>query len=324
MMNRWQRLFEGIRTEIKVFIFFSVLLTAFRIVFLAVFQSQLASVTMENILTSLWLGFRLSLKTVGSLCLLGFLGGTLVHTFVPKWPSLRIKQVLYSIATILLTFLFLGRIPFYKIFNSSYNAMLINGKNDDIGAIVNTAINEYNALMYIIGAVVLSAALCYFLVRFLAWGAKKYSDYAVDLRNGDDADNVRNSDFADHQRLCTTWYPKTKKTQWMTGIGLTVAIGVIGLFFRFGGAFSYTNSINWESAARLSSNLLNENILDDVQALYRVKSIAKRTAELEVINLTPQELNEKITAVGGKFNGTNFDGSFTRTITTQRLSLIHI
>ncbi len=63
MMNRWQRLFEGIKTEIKVFIFFSALLTAFRIVFLAVFQSQLASVTMENILTSLWLGFRLSLKT---------------------------------------------------------------------------------------------------------------------------------------------------------------------------------------------------------------------------------------------------------------------
>ena len=110
MMNRWQRLFEGIKTEIKVFIFFSALLTAFRIVFLAVFQSQLASVTMENILTSLWLGFRLSLKTVGSLCLLGFLGGTLVHTFVPKWPSLRIKQIVYSIATVLLTFLFLGRI----------------------------------------------------------------------------------------------------------------------------------------------------------------------------------------------------------------------
>ena len=313
MMNRWQRLFEGIRTEIKVFIFFSALLTAFRIVFLAVFQSQLASVTMDNILTSLWLGFRLSLKTVGSLCLLGFLGGTLVHTFVPKWPSLRIKQVLYSIATVLLTFLFLGRIPFYKIFNSSYNAMLINGKNDDIAAIVNTAINEYNALMYIVGAVVLSVALCYFLVKFLAWGTKKYSDYVGNDLNGSDQLN------GSEQISCPTWYPKTKKTQWMTGVGLTVGIVVLGLFFRFGGAFSYTNSINWESAARLSSNLLNENILDDVQALYRVKSIAKRTAELAVINLTPQELNEKITAVGGKFNGTNFDGSFTRTITTQRL-----
>ena len=110
--------------------------------------------------------------------------------------------------------------------------MLINGKNDDISAIVNTAINEYNALMYIVGAVVLSVALCYFLVKFLAWGTKKYSDYV------------------DTQLVCPTWYPKTKKTQWMTGIGLTVVIGILGLFFRFGGAFNYTNSINWESAAR--------------------------------------------------------------------------
>ena len=167
-----------------------------------------------------------------------------MYTFVPKWPSLRIKQVLYSIVTVLLTFLFLGRIPFYKIFNSSYNAMLINGKNDDISAIVNTAINEYNALMYIVGAVVLSAALCWFLVRFLGWGAKKYSDYVGNDLSGSDQLS------ASEQVSCPTWYPKTKKTQWMTGIGLTVAIGVLGLFFRFGGAFSYTNSINWESAAR--------------------------------------------------------------------------
>ena len=168
--------------------------------------------------------------------------------------------------------------------------------------------------MYIVGAIVLSAALCYFLVRFLGWGAKKYSDYVGNEPSGSDQLS------ASEQVSCPTWYPKTKKTQWMTGIGLTIVIAVLGLFFRFGGAFSYTNSINWESAARLSSNLLNENILDDVQALYRVKSIAKRTAELEVINLTPQELNEKITAVGGKPNGTNFDGSFTRTITTERLA----
>ena len=128
---------------------------------------------MENILTSLWLGFRLSLKTVGFFVFMGFLGGTLVHTFVPKWPSLRIKQVLYSIATILLTFLFLGRIPFYKIFNSSYNAMLINGKNDDIGAIVNTAINEYNALMYIVGAVCIERSALLFFSSFPRVGSQE-------------------------------------------------------------------------------------------------------------------------------------------------------
>ena len=172
-MNRWQRLFEGIKTEIMAFLFFSVLLTIFRVVFLWIFQSQLATVPIEEILKSLWFGFRLSLKTVGIICLFGFILGTLVQTFVPKWPSLRLKQIIYSIATILLTFLFLGRIPFYKIFNSSYNMMLINGKHDDIGAIVNTAINEYNAFFYIICAIVISVILTGFLLKVLSISTKK-------------------------------------------------------------------------------------------------------------------------------------------------------
>ena len=81
--------------------------------------------------------------------------------------------------------------------------------------------------MYIVGAVVLSAALCYFLVRFLGWGAKKYSDYVGNEPSGSDQLSV-----SEHVS-CSTWYPKAKKTQWMTGIGLTVVIAVLGLFFRF-------------------------------------------------------------------------------------------
>ena len=297
-MNRWQRLFEGIKTEIMAFLFFSVLLTIFRVVFLWIFQSQLATVPIEEILKSLWFGFRLSLKTVGTICLFGFILGTLVQTFVPKWPSLRLKQIIYSIATILLTFLFLGRIPFYKIFNSSYNMMLINGKHDDIGAIVNTAINEYNAFFYIICAIVISVILTEFLLKVLSTSTKKYSINKV---------------------ISTKWYPKTKLAQWITGIGLLIVFSLIFVVFRFGGALSYTNSINWESAARLNSNLLNETILDDAQALYRVKSIAKRTSELEDIHLTPAELHEKIQSIGGNPSSTRFDEAFTKTITTERL-----
>ena len=297
-MNRWQRLFEGIKTEIVAFLFFSVLLTIFRVVFLWIFQSQLATVPIEEILKSLWFGFRLSLKTVGTICLFGFILGTLVQTFVPKWPSLRLKQIIYSIATILLTFLFLGRIPFYKIFNSSYNMMLINGKHDDIGAIVNTAINEYNAFFYIICAIVISIILTGFLLKVLSISTKKYS-----------INNV----------ISTKWYPQKKLTQWLTGIGLVIVFSLIFVVFRFGGALSYTNSINWESAARLNSNLLNETILDDAQALYRVKSIAKRTSELEDIHLTPAELHEKIQSIGGNPSSTRFDEAFTKTITTERL-----
>lgn len=297
-MNRWQRLFEGIKTEIMAFLFFSVLLTIFRVVFLWIFQLQLATVPIEEILKSLWFGFRLSLKTVGTICLFGFILGTLVQTFVPKWPSLRLKQIIYSIATILLTFLFLGRIPFYKIFNSSYNMMLINGKHDDIGAIVNTAINEYNAFFYIICAIVISVILTGFLLKVLSISTKKYS-----------INNV----------ISTKWYPKTKLAQWITGIGLVIVFSLIFVVFRFGGALSYKNSINWESAARLNSNLLNETILDDAQALYRVKSIAKRTSELEDIHLTPAELHEKIQSIGGNPSSTRFDEAFTKTITTERL-----
>ena len=297
-MNRWQRLFEGIKTEIMAFLFFSVLLTIFRVVFLWIFQLQLATVPIEEILKSLWFGFRLSLKTVGTICLFGFILGTLVQTFVPKWPSLRLKQIIYSIATILLTFLFLGRIPFYKIFNSSYNMMLINGKHDDIGAIVNTAINEYNAFFYIICAIVISVILTGFLLKVLSISTRKYS-----------INNV----------ISTKWYPKKKLAQWLTGIGLVIVFSLIFVVFRFGGALSYTNSINWESAARLNSNLLNETILDDAQALYRVKSIAKRTSELEDIHLTPAELHEKIQSIGGNPGSTRFDEAFTKTITTERL-----
>ena len=297
-MNRWQRLFEGIKTEIMAFIYFSVLLTIFRVVFLWIFQSQLATVPIEEILKSLWYGFRLSLKTVGTICLFGFILGTLVQIFVPKWPSLRLKQIIYSFVTILLTFLFFGRIPFYKIFNSSYNMMLINGKHDDIGAIVNTAINEYNAFFYIICAIVISVILTGFLLKVLSTSTKKYS-----------INNVIN----------TKWYPKKKLAQWITGIGLVIVFSLIFVVFRFGGALSYTNSINWESAARFNSNLLNETILDDAQALYRVKSIAKRTSELEDIHLTSAELHEKIQSIGGNPSSTRFDEAFTKTITTERL-----
>ena len=40
--------------------------------------------------------------------------------------------------------------------------------------------------------------------------------------------------------------------------------------------FNYAHSINWESAARLKSNLLNEAILDDGQALYRVRDMKRK------------------------------------------------
>lgn len=287
-MNRWLNWIKGIQQELKAFLFFSILFTLFRIVFLIIFQSQLDTTTMDSILMSLWLGFRLSLKTVGSIVLVSLLFATLPSIVWPKWKAQGVRKVWYGFVTIFFTLLFMGRIPFYTIFNSSYNAMLINGKYDDIHAIINTAINEYHGIPYLIGGIALSIIFSWLLVKVL--NTKSYE-----------------------------WTPSTKHSKWITGILSFVGFGVLFVFFRFGGAFGYTNSINWESAARLNSNLLNETILDDAQALYRVKSIAKRTSELEDIHLTPAELHEKIQSIGGNPNSTRFDEAFTKTITTERL-----
>lgn len=287
-MNRWLNWIKGIQQELKAFLFFSILFTLFRIVFLIIFQSQLDTTTMDSILMSLWIGFRLSLKTVGSIVLVSLLFATLPSIVWPKWKAQGVRKVWYGLVTIFFTLLFMGRIPFYTIFNSSYNAMLINGKYDDIHAIINTAINEYHGIPYLIGGIALSIIFSWLLVKVL--NTKSYE-----------------------------WTPSTKHSKWITGILSFVGFGVLFVFFRFGGAFGYTNSINWESAARLNSNLLNETILDDAQALYRVKSIAKRTSELEDIHLTPAELHEKIQSIGGNLNSTRFDEAFTKTITTERL-----
>ena len=90
--------------------------------------------------------------------------------------------------------------------------MLINGKHDDIGAIVNTAINEYNAFFYIICAIVISVILTGFLLKVLSISTRKYS-----------INNV----------ISTKWYPKKKLAQWLTGIGLVIVFSLIFVVFRF-------------------------------------------------------------------------------------------
>ena len=117
-MYRWLNWIKGIQQELKAFLFFSILFTLFRIVFLIIFQSQLDTTTMDSILMSLWLGFRLSLKTVGSIVLVSLLFATLPSIVWPKWKAQGVRKVWYGLVTIFFTLLFMGRIPFYTIFNS--------------------------------------------------------------------------------------------------------------------------------------------------------------------------------------------------------------
>lgn len=97
-------------------------------------------------------------------------------------------------------------------------------------------------------------------------------------------------------------------------------LAVLCVFVRYGGAFNYAHSINWESAARLKSNLLNEAILDDGQALYRVRDMKRKIDKVTNINITVAQLREKIAASGGNKNADSINKAFLHTVKQPKLA----
>mgnify|MGYP004440859327 CR=1 FL=1 len=95
--------------------------------------------------------------------------------------------------------------------------MLINGAHDDIYAILVTAVKEYQLLWRFPLALVLGIALAYGL--------------RIWLRNLPG----KSFEVVQHKKLV---------------IALTLPVlAVLCVFVRYGGAFNYAHSINWESAS---------------------------------------------------------------------------
>ena len=124
--------------------FLIVLISLYRIIFLYIFSDKLTAVTAMDIVSCLWLGFRLSLKTAGLLALVGFVFSALPQLMWLKWPAKVIRNVFAYVSIFLLNVGFFARIPYYQIYNSTFNTTLLNALHDDIWAIYNTAVHEYN------------------------------------------------------------------------------------------------------------------------------------------------------------------------------------
>jgi phosphoglycerol transferase MdoB-like AlkP superfamily enzyme len=97
-------------------------------------------------------------------------------------------------------------------------------------------------------------------------------------------------------------------------------LGIFFVFVRYGGAFNYANSITWESAARLKSNLLNEAILDDAQALYRVRSMYKRSQKAINTDISADEIKKQIEILGGYPSADTIDEAFKKEIKERKLA----
>ena len=233
-MNSYGRFFENLQHDLKAFIYWCLVFTVFRIAFIAIYSGQLNG-DYSDIPMALLLGLRLSLKTAGMIALIGFVFATLPKIILKNWPADKMRFGWHAVALVFFAVCFMTRIPYYKIFNAAFNMMLINGAHDDIYAIFVTAVKEYQLLWRFPLALVLGIVLAYGLRIWL-------------------------------HRLPVKSFVEVQHKKLVAVLTLPV-LAVLCVFVRYGGAFNYAHSINWEGAARLKSNLLNEAILDDGQAL---------------------------------------------------------
>lgn len=286
-MQIFRRFFAGLQQDLKAFVYWCAVFAAFRLAFIIIYSSQLDSFPSMQVAEAMWLGLRLSLKTAGIMMLAGVLAATLPFALWKRWPVNTARLIWHGAALVFFSICFYARIPYYQIFNSAFNMMLVNGMHDDKYAILMTAINEYQ-LMWRLPLAVLTGAALTIALRWI-WRRTGVIDFAQ-LR-----------------------YKK------VTTLAVIVFLPLFWIFVRYGGAMSYAGSINWESAARLSSKMLNEAVLDDGQALYRVYSMKRMLDKVTNVNISPAELRKKIALLGGDTQAGSIDAAFKRTVVQPKL-----
>ena len=288
-MQRFQIFWHNLQQDLKIFLYFIILFSAFRLAFMGIFHTHIASCSWQDIFLCLWYGFRLSLKTAGMIALIGFAFTTLPQLVLMKWPSELIRKVWGAAAVAVFTIAFFARIPYFEIFNSGFNIMLINGAHDDWGAIVDTAVNEYGLLWRLPLAILTAGVLAWLLFKLLKI-------------------KTRPAQIAGRKKL------------WIAVARVVIVLPIFFVFVRFGGAFDFAHSINWESAERLKSAFLNENILDDGQAFYRVYQIYKEQKKLTNVNISPEEIRKDIADLGGNPQAATIEEAFKRQVTVPKLA----
>ncbi|BEU88544.1 LTA synthase family protein [Selenomonas sp. TAMA-11512] len=259
---RFNRFFSSLQQDVKLFCFFLLVLCVFRVLFLVMESSYLgAGTTMESILLANWAGLRLSLKSAGALIAPLFLFLTCIGSVaLPRLDFYRVRLVYSSIACFLLSVLFMARFPYYRTYGEIFGQSLVQGLFDDRQAIFETLVAEYQFFPRLLGALLISAVLV-----CIARAVLRRGTYALDR-------------FA------------SLRTRLLQGAGLFLAIVFAFFFIRFGGALSYTHSINWENGGVTGDHFLDELILDDLQGLYRARGMYKRMAEGEIFGLERERL----------------------------------
>ena len=254
-MKFLKRFFDGIQRDARLFLFILILLEIYRALFILIMSNYMSDDTATSqIAIALFAGLRLSLKTAGAVTLISFVIVTIIGL------RSRLRLLIGIVASFVFSLLFMLRFPYFRNFQSTFGFEVVQGLNDDLWSIIVTAVQEYGIIWRLFVALILTVICIAALSRLLIIKTRPLPNL------------------------------ETKKKIAGFSVGLTVAIFLFGLFVRFGGSFNYANGINWENAGVTTDNFLNECILDDAQALYRTRAMAKRMEAGEIYGVDPNNI----------------------------------
>jgi len=256
--------YDAVQRDIKLFAFILLTLCVYRAYFMFYMAGYLSpSAGADDVLLALLTGLRLSLKTAGAVTLPAFVLCSLPLLALPRLaPVLRRLRFCWGgLAAFAFAVLFQARFPFYRQFQTSFNMQVAAGLNDDAAVLAEMMLREYGLLWRLSIALLLTAVSLYVL-RSLLLVRRTYALPA--LRSG-----VQRAVFS---------------------LGLLFLFAAAFIFVRFGGSFTYAGGVNWENAGVTSDAFLNECILDDGQALYRVRSMHKRLKSGDIVGVDKEHV----------------------------------
>ena len=247
--GRMAPFYDAIQRDLCLFVFILLTLCVYRAYFMVAMAGYIAPETSSaDIGLALFTGLRLSLKTAGWIALPSFVFCSLPLLVAPRLTVLlgRLRLFWGTLAAFVFAVLFQARFPFYRQFHSGFQMQMDAGMEEDPFTIVSMLVQEYG-LLWRMGIAILLTLVSFWMLRRLlcTW------------------------EVCALPRLCGTMQRA------LFSLGLFLFFGLFFLFVRFGGSFTYAGGVNWENAGITSDAFLNECILDDGQALYRVHAMKK-------------------------------------------------
>lgn len=266
----WENFYRFLWQELKVFFYFLFIFCLFRILFIVWMHDYIGNgVAAGDVAAALFCGLRLSLKSAGILTLFSATLGLFFYVFQPRFGEAA-RRAVSAFYLVVLTVLFCGRIPYYAQFHSGYNQLIFNTFNDDVYALWISLVAQFQLPLRLVGAVALAAVLYVLLTRFLRCKLPQLPSFSH-------------------------W-----SANWLLRLLFLAALYHAALFVNFGGSMSYVGNVDWENAGITKDQLLNEAILDDMQALYRAYEMNGRLESSTGLSFQPEEIRNYAALLTGK------------------------